>query len=219
MPQPLTKVGIANLGLQGLLGQKPIPLTDTTWTTTNEAIKAKSVWETARLSTLRDHAWKFARRRIELTAVAAPNLDTYIGWDYVWAYPSSTHLVRKVFIDSTSANPDPIEFALFNGEISNLDRIATNEVDGDGKCYAECTYTGEGTADAQYLTYDPQAALALAAQLAYLLALPLTGNENKAKQMLQIYANAISRAKATDALEERILSVRKSDSDFLIARG
>lgn len=215
MPQALTKAGIANLALT-LIGQKPIPAADTAWTTTTEAIKVKAVWENARLIALRDHNWKFAKRRIELTAVTN---DTYSGWDYIWAYPSTTHHIRKVYVDTDSANPDPVQYAQFNGAVSGLDRIATNDVDDDDKAYAECTYTGEGTSDAQYLTYDPMFVTAFALQVAFMLALPLTGDKGLADRMAAQYQAVLRRAKLLDSNEDRVLSPRKNESTFLTARG
>ncbi len=217
MPQPLTKAGIANLAL-AFLGQKPIPATDTAWTTTTEAIKVKAVWDNARLIALRDQAWKFARRRIELTAVTGVGADTYHGFDYVWAFPANTHIIRKVYIDTTAPNPDPIEFAQFNGASGSV-RLATNLRDDDDKCYAETTYTAEVTDDAQYLTYDPYFVTAFALQIAYLVAMPLTKDKNLENSMVEKYNAAINKAKTIDANEERILSTRKGESTFLSSRG
>lgn len=212
MPQTLTKLGIANLALT-FIGQKPIAATDTNWALTNEAIKTLAVWQAARLTTLRDHTWKFARQR---AALVAATTDTFLGFEYIWSLPTNEAIIRKVFVDSESANPEPIQWAQFHGATSGAVLIATNDVDDEDKCYVEYTYTGEGTSGAEYLNYDSIFVTAFAAQVAFLLCTPLGGDE---KKMANLYQVMINKAKDRDAREENIAPVRKDRSSLISSRG
>lgn len=215
MPQTLAKLDIANLAL-ALIGQKPIASADTAWALTTEAAKVKAVWETARLTALRDHVWKFARERVALTAVST---ETYDGYDYVWDYPTDAVVIRKVFVDATAENPDPVTFAQFRGPAGKKVFLATNARDAENKCYAEITYGGEGAQAAEYLNYDPTFVMAFAAQIGYLVAGPLTGDDKIMAKMATLYQGYINTAKNRDAREERILSTRKGQSTIISARG
>jgi hypothetical protein len=213
MPQPDTKTEIANLALT-FIGQKPITLFGET--TTIESQKVSIVWPTARLAVLREHNWSFARQRI---ALVASTDDTLYGWDYAWTYPTDTHIIRKVFIDTTAEKPDPIPYVLFNGTTKNGLLIATNLIDDEDKCYAETTFTSEGTSSANLAVYDPIFIEMFAAKLGMLLAFPLTGDKDIYSGMVQMYNVALAKAKSIDANEERLISTRKKNNELKSSRG
>lgn len=208
MPQPLSKIAIANLALK-MNSQKPIVSLD------QDAVEArviKEYFDVARLAALREHDWKFARIRKELTAATG---ETVLGWAYVWDYPDDCHVVRKVFVDTTAPNPDPVEWAQYFGPVTGKQLICTNEVDANNKCYAQFTYTAEGADSVNIGVYDPLFALAFAAMLAYLTAKPLTGKQGD----FATFETILNRAKLADAREQRVLSTRKNESEFLSVRG
>jgi len=219
MPQPLTKAGIANMALS-LIGQKPIPATDTTWTTTKEAVQVAAVWEMSRLTTLQAVNWKFARTRIALVAATAsgtPSVgpETFIGWEYVYNYPASNHFVRKVFVDTSAPNPDPVEFVKFFGPVTEKLYLAAQY----DACYAETTNTSVGTTIDHYLLYDALATMALACQVAALVAKPLTGKDTEMERMIKLYGQYIDRAIFQNAREENLKSTQKETSSLITARG
>ena len=214
MPQPLTKAGIANMALS-LIGQKPIPATDTTWVTTKEAIAVAAVFETARLCTLQAVNWYFARTRIALVPASGATPETLSGWEYVYDYPASNHYVRKVFVDTSAPNPDPVEFIKFFGPTTEKLYLATQY----DACYAETTNTSVGTTIDHYLLYDALAAMALACLVAALVAKPLTGKDSEMERMQKLYGQFIDRAVLQNAKEQNLTSTRKTESDVLTARG
>jgi hypothetical protein len=211
MPQPLTKAGIANMALS-LIGQKPIPTADTTWTTTKEATQVAAVWETCRLVALRAVNWNFARVRAALVTEA---VETLTGWDYIWDYPSDKHYIRKVFVDTTSANPDPVEYLPFYGTATEAYYLATKEA----ACYYEGTDTSVGTTHDHYLLYDPIFSMSLACLVASLIAKPLTGKESETTRMSNMYDRFIDRAVLQNAREGKVTSTLKNESEFITSRG
>jgi hypothetical protein len=219
MPQVLDKTGIINLAM-ALIGQKPVTATEILANSTVEAVKINAIWDTAFYTSLRDHNWRFARQRVELAADSVAPLETVPpGFTYVWKYPTDAVKVRKVFTDNTKANPDAVEFFEFQGIAKAGIFIATNDVNGDGDCFADITSINTGTAFAQMLFWDPQFVMSLSAQLAYLASPSLTGNENTTNRMAALYNTSINRAQLNDAREERLLSTKKNTSEFIGARG
>jgi hypothetical protein len=214
MPQPLTKAGIANMALS-LIGQKPIPSTDTTWVTTKEAVQIAAVWEMARLTTLTAVNWRFARTRIPLVAASGVTPETFTGWEYVYDYPASNHYVWKVFVDTSSPNPDPVEYVKFFGPSTEKLYIATQYDD----CYVEATNTSVGTTIDHYLLWDALATMALACQVAALIATQLTGKSTEMERMLKLYGVYIDRATLQNAKEQNLKSTKKETSDLVTARG
>lgn len=211
-------------------------ITDAEYTTpTLKITKAiKAVYRIARNSLLRDHNWKFARVVTEL--IDAPAAVTLNGWSYFYYYPYYDNLpasgnkpqgsifLRKVFTDTDSQDPDPIDYVLFNffDPDNSIDGtfIATQEDDA----YAEYTNYGHDQAAGSTYSgtkstlYDPVFIETLGFKIAAMICKKVTGDKNLAKDLASRYEERLSKAKLHDQKEEKQTDTKLKTNDYINAR-
>jgi hypothetical protein len=156
------------------------------------AVKAKQVLATVRDDTLREAAWKFATY---IGTLATLSGETVPGWAYLFVYPPKAMMVRKVFEDTTTVDPDPVDWKEVISPSSNVRAIAANI----SPAYVEYTYqvTDPNAWDQAFIE-------AFAFKLAAILAHVLTGSTDIGTKMQGLYGVKISEAKRLNAQEHRI---------------
>jgi hypothetical protein len=175
-----SEVQICNIALQ-MLGANPITsLTEGS----QRASLCNEFYGPARDATLRDHEWNFAQVRVNLVKeVETPAW----GFDFQYQLPTSPYCLRV-------NEPDPIE-AEWTVE-SNADgsgRKLLSDTDGIG-----IRYTARIT---DVNLYTPLFVMALAANLAAMMALPLTEDSRQMQLMETKYRALLSEAKSMDSQE------------------
>lgn len=155
--------------------------------TSTEASRRCSLrFEPVRDKVLEDYPWRFARRQVALAASSS----TVVGWDYVYAYPSSCVKVRKVFTEATFGEAEPQQFDIYN--VGGVQCVVCNLE----SAYAEFTYRVTDPT-----LFDPLFVEALSYALAADLAFQLTGNSGTRDAMLKIYFQFLQQAQASAATE------------------
>ena len=180
-------IEICNLALSHL-GIKPI----TSLIDANEPARALNrIFNVTKDVVLRAKDWRFATVKDVLD-----ELDVEVpGWNYVYMYPPRCLFVRKVFVDTDNYNPDGIEYEVLFIPSINAKVIACSFSDA----YIEYTYQMADTT-----LFDKSFVLALSFLLAAQVAKPLTGNDDIAKLMLQIYGTLVSDAARINNSEKNI---------------
>jgi hypothetical protein len=171
-------ISICNLALAHL-GQKPI----TSLTEATESARALNrIYEISRDVVLRAKDWKFATVKAALVEVSDEDVP---GWVYVYAYPSKCLCVRKIFDDIESKDPQKLEY-----EVMYIPSIGQKVICCDSEdAYIEYTYQLSDST-----IFDVSLINAFSFLLAAQVGKPLTGNDDIAKLMLQIYGNMVSDA-------------------------
>lgn len=170
MPQPLTDVQIFSLALVDL-GHSAIA-------SFSEDSKAARIgvlmYEQTVLEMLRDHPWRFAEKRVILTAD-----DTRIPafeFDHTCPFPSDFVRINKV-----------------NDGLTNFKRAGNDLLVDDNN--PNLVYTAR-VPEAQF---DPGFVSALIARLTARLCIPITDNASARKDYEAVAANKLADAKITDA--------------------
>jgi hypothetical protein len=156
---------------------------------TENARKCLLFYEPTRDAVLRMRSWNFATRRVALVELAN---DEVAGWEYVYALPTLCILVRKVFTDTTTENPNPENFIQVYSPTSAVNAIATNAE----SAYCEYTYK---VVDPNL--FDPLFVMALSYELAAVMAPVLTGSASMGIDMHKMALNFIDQASTASAAE------------------
>jgi hypothetical protein len=175
-----SEVQICNIALQ-MLGADPI-------TALNEGSKraslCKEFYEPARDATLRDHEWNFAQVRVLLVKeVATPAW----GFDFQYQLPTDPYCLRV-------NEPYPME----------AEWTVESDADGTGRKLLSDTdnigirYTARVT---DPNLYTPLFVMALSANLAAMMALPLTEDFRQTQLMEAKYKALLNEAKSMDSQE------------------
>lgn len=199
----VSKVDICNKALL-ILGAKPIAvLTEPS----NNAIQLNRVYGSVRDTVLRAHSWGFATAIESLGQLSG---ETVPGWTYLYASPSMSLKINKVFSDTGSSNPDPIEYREVRSPTSAQKAIA---------CKVSPAYI-----DYTFLVDDPSLysadfvaslAMALAAETAFLI----TGDKDMGAALAVKYGQSISEAKRNDASGKNVdPTAEQSSSSYETAR-
>ncbi len=185
---PTSDIAICNLALSHL-GQSPI----VSLTEANESARALNrIYDITRDTVLRAKDWRFASVKAPLAEISDQDIP---GWEYIYAYPAKCLCIRKVFYDAESQNPAPIEFETLFVPAINRKVIATNYDDA----YIEYTYRIIDPA-----LFDMSFVMAFSFLLAAQIAKPVTGNDDIAKLMLQLYGSLVSDAGRINDIEKYI---------------
>jgi len=227
------KIDIFNLVAVHLSAE---PITDAEFSSpTLKITKAiKAVFRLARNSLLREHNWRFAR--VTTALVSAPATVTLPGWDYFYYYPGYSHLpdsgnmpqgsvyLRKIFTDTDSQIPEPIDYKLFNfvDPDNNINGVFIATMESDA--YAEYTNFGfDDDADSSYagvksLDYDPMFSEVLSFKIAAMICKKITGDKTLAAGLSATYADRLSKAEIADLNEEKITDPKYKTNDYIDAR-
>jgi len=185
---PTSDIAICNLALSHL-GQSPI----VSLTEANESARALNrIYDITRDTVLRAKDWRFASVKAALAEISDQDIP---GWEYIYAYPAKCLCIRKVFYDAESQNPAPIEFETLFVPAINRKVIATNY----DEAYIEYTYQVIDPA-----LFDMSFIMAFSFLLAAQIAKPVTGNDDIAKLMLQLYGSLVSDAGRINDIEKYI---------------
>ncbi len=182
-----TKTDIANVSLRRISEPR---INDLDSDTTEEAIKARDVYDHLRKRLLRSHPWNFAVKRVEL---AQSSTAPAFGYDY--AYPLPSGFLRVVSVHASDSTRDQIEYKIETVTISGTDTrcIVTNASD----VYLRYIYDVENVS-----LMDESFQDALAEALARDLALSMDHPANKVELLEMKAKKALSYAKSVDGIED-----------------
>jgi hypothetical protein len=166
-----------------------------------EAKKCSLHYDTARDATLEAFNWSFARRHTTLALVG----DAELGWVYQYAYPSECVTVRRIL--TTHRDDDPIPFRIAHSELNDAKVILTDQPG------AAVEYTKRVT---NSTLYSASFVSALSAQLAAMVAMPLTGKANLRDDALALFNLYIAQAQAHDRNQGE--KDDQPDADWILAR-
>lgn len=202
-------VDIINLALTHL-GQKLIETIDDP---TENARRAKLIYNTIRDEVLRDASWKFATVIAEL--VENDDVDVS-GFGFVFDAPTDLIFIRRVFAETggifdlftdPSQNPIPQTNPLGIPYLFVYDVAEDTHVIACNINPAFIIYTVR-LADPSF--YDALFKKALSYKLAMELAMKLNGSPTESERMGKLYALAISEAAKVNGMEDGIPQRRKS---------
>ena len=190
-------IDICNLALSHI-GKFPInSLEDKT----KEAQECRLLYPRARESTLRDHDWNFATKRLTMALID----QEYPGWKYVYQYP--TDCIRAMKIYNPASRVDEIEYEIgVNNTLSG--RVILTDYPNAVLIYV-ASVTDPNVFDAMFTD-------ALSYRLAADLALPLRGEAQIQSSMVQNYMMIMGRTRAQNSNEK--FHEPTDDSSFLGAR-
>lgn len=209
---PTAIVDICNLALTHI-GQKKI--TSLSASTENARVMNR-IYTTCRDEVLRRAKWKFAQVLATLTELED---ETFVGWNFVYTFPSDCIKIDRVFSDDSNqfdlqifsnplirtspvTDPEGIPYKVFYDTNISLRVIVAN----DNPAYI--MYTARVTDPA---VYDALFIKALSFKLAAEAANPLCGDSEEAKEMTQRYELAISEAARVNGGEDGVPRRQKSN--------
>lgn len=190
----ITDVDVCNVALSHLQAGTINTLEDDS----ANAKTCRNVFDATRDAVMVDYPWAFA------TFIEIPTLisgEVFIGWSYLYAVPIKCLLIRKLFVDDSSTDPEPIEHRLCISPETLVPAIAVNYEDP----YLEYTR----------LVVDPRQwsvkfAETMALRLAATIGLRLTGKEAIATELANRYNGVISEAKRQDAIAKHTVKTKTS---------
>ena len=190
----ISDVDVCNKALNYLQAGKIESLEDNT----APAIACRTVFDTMRDSVLADYPWSFATSIVLPVLIAS---EVLIGWEYLYAMPLDCLAIRKLFLDDSSTDPEPIEFRECLSPSTEVRAIAVNFEDP----YLE--YTRQIVDPALWsVKFSDVLALRLAAEIGA----RITGKQEYATEATNRYGLAISEAKRLDGGSKRVDKVRTS---------
>lgn len=158
--------------------------------TSQEAFYCRVYWDYSRKMVLAEAAWHFANKRLALADLGLSTAD----WSYSYTYPADC--IRFLGI------ANPINSGLASTRIPfevGINEAKTSKIIWTDYAAATGIYTADITAPGLWSVGFPKA---LAARLAWEIAMPLTGDEKIAQLAARIAAVELSKASAQDANEE-----------------
>ncbi len=188
-----SQTGILNLSL-GKIGVKRIANISED---SNQAIKARDIWEYIRDEVLEAGEWKFAKLRV---ALAQSTTEPLYGWDYAYPLPADYLKLCLGTVKDPSVYPtgnDHIVESLPNGRMVMLTNYDNSSVD------LFINYIRRVVDEAKY---SPGFVSALAFRIGAELAIPLTEGKRKYDTLMGFYELALRRAlgvnQSMDSLED-----------------
>lgn len=181
----VSKTSICNLALSHFGGGKITSLDETTEKARQLSLAYDICLETA----LRDFPWNFARK----IKVLGLTDDETPGWLYVYQYPADCVNLLKIYNENDSRRQEKAEFKIIT---NGAEKLIACDVES---AYAE--YTAEITTPN---LYDPLFIKALSYLLAAEVCNALSGNSQKAAEMMQKYSIAINEAQLIGATENHV---------------
>ena len=181
-----SKIDICNLSLYHL-GMKPIAST----TDNNPSARACEAFFNLCVEDMySEYKWPFATAK----ELMAETTDEVIGWDKVYAYPIRAARVWYIYNEATTDTKEEQEFECIFIPEYNKRVICTNLEEA----YAEYTYKILDPS-----LFDPKFSMALSYRLASSIAVQLTGDDEKAKAMVEVYNGVLHEAKRLSFVEKR----------------
>lgn len=203
-----SQIEIVNMALTHI-GQSSVASIDDN---SDNAVKARVLWDNCRDTVLRATTWSFATIIQELNKYTDISVA---GWENVYAYPPKCLFLRKLtaepqtglIFDAPSlgynvpTQQEDEEYRVMFSPEKNLKIIVTN-ID---PAYVEYTYQVTDTT-----VWDEVATLALSYKLASQLANYLCGDKEEANRMYQLYQSTISDAMMHSKNESNLKRVQRS---------
>ena len=208
----LASLALRNIGMDGIND-----ITDN-----NPSAKAcLNFWEPARDDVFSESDWPFASVQIPLVLAS----DTLLDWQYVYAYPVNVAAVWNVFCLGTLKVDVPLAF----GPPSVTGTVASKEEQEFETKYSLKlghriigSNNPDAYADVTYIITDPtiwspKFCFAFAYRLAGLICVSLTGDAEKAKEMLAMASAITNEAKRVSFNERK--KKPNNPSGYQAARG
>lgn len=176
-----SQTGIVNLAL-GKIGAKRIANIDED---SNQAIRARDIWEYIRDEVLEAGEWKFAKTRV---ALAQSTTEPLYGWDYAYPLPSD-------FLKLCLGTPeDPSVYPTGNAWVIETLPSGRMVLLTDYDNSSNDLYINYIRRVVDVTKYSPSFVSALAFRLAAELAIPLTEGMKKYNTLISIYEVALRKA-------------------------
>ena len=170
------------------------------------AVACADFFEACRDDVLREHAWPFALVQQPLAQFAG---DVPLGWNAAYDHPASNvAAIWYVFNQATATDKENQNFEVLYDQATNKKIIVSN-LDA---AYVEYTYIVTDT-----LVWDAKFDMAMTWRLAAEICPVLTGDDEKALKLMQVYNAYISEAKRISASEK--LRKPNQTSGYVKARG
>lgn len=185
-PMTASVISICNMALSAVGGYAIASLDEQS----AEARACLQHYEPCRDEVLRAFEWPFATKVVALPTVADVRFP---GWEYVYAFPSDCLFARAVI----PPNGQLVPVVLFEVRASN-NGTSKYIVTDLAQAYLEYTAKIEDPT-----MYDPQFVRALSCYLGAQIAVALSSDGNKRKEMMELYLYAISMAKTSSANERK----------------
>ena len=196
-----TKTSIANIAI-GRIGSTRI--TDIDVDTSNEAIKARDLFDDARDDVLRAHTWNFATRRQKLAQLVE---KPEFGYDFAYTLP--TGFLRVVSVHGSDQLRDHIEYKLENIDVASTGTQVL--VSNWNQVYLR--YIVRVT-DVNLMTPDFRQCFAY--YMASDLALGIKKSQSLSDKMFVRYKRKLASAKSVDGIED--FQDEFPDSSWVTAR-
>jgi hypothetical protein len=206
-----TQVEIINLAL-GHLGVAPIT---SIAEASSQAQVAMRAWDPCREESLRGHDWSFGTvvtlLTLSSTYATLTTSGLYAG-DYVYAYeyPTMCLAMWHVYHESLADKSVGQDFRELYDPTNGKKVIVSNVADALGE------YTYDVT-NPEF--YDSNFVMVLSYRLAAEIALPLTGDKEMAKTMMNIFSQLMSDAERMSSYENNPDQVKEGRSAFIDSRG
>lgn len=195
-------VQIANLALSHLGN-------DTITSLTSDHPSASTIslfWDLTRDDVLREHKWPFSTAIVTLAS-----LDTDIPtWTYFYGYPSNCLKIWTVFNDATLDTKEEQDFEILFLPPSDNRLVICSNIE---QAYAEYSYKVQDVT-----IWDPKFSMAFSYRLAANIAPRLCADDNKAKEMMNIYSAFMLETKRVSA-GERSKKRPEISSGYVDSRG
>ena len=173
-----SEVAICNAALSLLGAERIVALTDTR----KEAVLCNVFYAQARDTVLRAYPWNFATRRADLGAPLASSDENAPEWGFAYGFTLPTDPLCLRVLETENDEPYRVEGRVLYTDASAL----------------KIRYIAQITSPEQF---DDSYRYALAANLAMLLAMPITKSATILKEMTAMYNAAIAQAQHVDTQE------------------
>ncbi len=172
-----SNVEICNMSLSHIGHKRILSLDENT--STSRA--CKDAFNIIRDASLRDGNWKFATLSVPL----APIDESVPGFLYIYKQPSDCLKLLKVFNEATVSNPIPQNFEPTLSPLTQVQSIVTDVETAWAKYIKRVT--DPNLFDAKFVEY-------FSYRLSAALAVPLTGDMQKAQAMMQVSRTVLAEA-------------------------
>ena len=172
------EVAICNAALSLLGANRIVALTDVS----KEAVLCNQFYAQARDATLRAYPWNFATRRADLGAPLASSDENYPEWGFTYGFtlPSNPWCLRV--LETENFEPYRVEGRTLYADVSSLKIRYIARIDSPEQ-------------------FDESFKMALANNLAMLLAIPITKSDKMLASMTAMYNASIAQAQHVDTQE------------------
>ena len=184
-------LNIYNLALSHI-GQKPVD--GTTDETQPEILACNTHFPNARDSVLAQLAFPFNAAPVLLDLYTTINDTSIPGWSYFYTYPASALAVWEVYASGNAATAFERDF-----EVRYLPAVAKRIICTDEEdAYANVSYLVT-----DYTLWDDRFIEAVSFKLAASIAIPITGDQELAMKMRDMFNIMVSEAKRKSSREKR----------------